>query len=232
MTIRMDPQQIMDSLSDCHVEELHSENCESLIFEHCDPDIYEDFASGATKMVLLFRDGAQKQVVKIPFTHSEDVQYNPPKNSSEHPNYTYEYVPLRGAPLDNDWNYCAAEVDLYDLAEEVGVEKYFLKNELIGFLKGHHPVYVQPKASCFFDESRQMLTTIERKNLREECHSRNIDCFNAEWIRDFILCYGIDELVKLDEFLSEHDIYEDLHDGNLGYCEGKPVIIDYGGYYN
>ena len=34
------------------------------------------------------------------------------------------------------------------------------------------------------------------------------------------------------DMLQEYDITQDLHSGNIGYYNGKPVILDYAGFYD
>ena len=46
----------------------------------------------------------------------------------------------------------------------------------------------------------------------------------------FIDTYGIEEFKALEKFLSDNNI-NDLHEGNVGFIDGKIVFIDYGGYY-
>lgn len=224
MTVRMDPQQIIDSLDDCYFDNLGEYNCEESIYDNCDSKIYNSFRHGATKMVLFFAEDPER-VVKIPFSHQE----------VETLEGDYELYEFEGAPYyehSNGWNYCASEVRLYELAKMSGIEKYFLKNDFLGKIKGH-PIYTQPFASPLSEEGYryQKVPREERQDIIYECEEKGIYCFNAVWIKDFILAYGIDELIKLDEFLKDCGL-EDLHDGNLGYFEGKPIIIDYGGYYD
>lgn len=225
MTVRMDPQQIIDSLDDCCFDNLGEYNCEESVYDNCDSKVYEYFRSGATKIALFFAEDPER-VVKIPFSHQE-VETD---DDDGYELYEFECAPY--TEEGNHWNYCASEMHIYELAKMSGVEKYFLKNDFIGKVKGH-PIYLQPFASPLSEEGYRYhkVSHKERIDIIDECEEKGVHCFNAIWIKDFILAYGIDELVKLDKFLEDCSL-EDLHDGNLGYFEGKPIIIDYGGFYD
>ena len=48
-------------------------------------------------------------------------------------------------------------------------------------------------------------------------------------MRDAINWYGENEIEKLLKFINDEKI-NDLHSGNLGYLNDRPVIVDYAGY--
>lgn len=48
---------------------------------------------------------------------------------------------------------------------------------------------------------------------------------------DFIDFYGVGAFYALSDFLREHRV-NDLHYGNAGIIDGKPVLIDYAGYHD
>ena len=56
-------------------------------------------------------------------------------------------------------------------------------------------------------------------------------CFNSYWLTDFKDYFGLHGLQKLFAFINKFGI-EDLHDGNIGYVCGVPVLVDFAGYYN
>jgi hypothetical protein len=217
--------QILDALKDCCFDELNNENCEELICEYTRNSVFPyEAGRGATKIVLYPFDS--NFVVKIPFSHDcDEVEF-----LDEEGNLYYKVPVFCGADEPNGWDYCKAETLYYQKAETFGVEFAFLKTELIGYVNDH-PIYKQGKA--------EMLETREethKKDWREvqrasnHCRSHHLQCFNEYWITDFLEYYDEVTFNLLSEFLQRNGIH-DLHEGNLGYVDGVPVIVDYGGYY-
>lgn len=50
------------------------------------------------------------------------------------------------------------------------------------------------------------------------------------WIADLISTIGIERTIDFFEFLIDTSYNNDLHHSNIGYIEGKPVLVDYSGY--
>jgi hypothetical protein len=57
-----------------------------------------------------------------------------------------------------------------------------------------------------------------------------VDELPYHWILNFIKLYGEKEFLRLCLFLEEEGI-NDLHEKNVGYIDGRPVLFDYSGYY-
>jgi hypothetical protein len=209
------------------------------------------YDSGATKLVLLF--SGKNTVIKIPFNGSDDEYYCggdlgvscPRGLSLEKHTYCsdcsecgcddcprkgrYEYTTFSGAFADNGWDYCESEVEYYKRAEEIEIQGFFAKTWCIGSVNGH-PIYAQVRAEMFEGStSTREYPSLKAKVVEEYCDSHNIYCFNDWWLSDFVDFFGENALLKLDAFLEKYGI-EDLHDGNLGYVEGVPVLVDYAGY--
>ena len=70
----------------------------------------------------------------------------------------------------------------------------------------------------------------EKKKSRELCSKAHIENLPARWLCDALEYYGLKKVEKLLTFIYDEDI-DDLHSSNLGYKDGRPVIIDYAGYY-
>lgn len=80
-----------------------------------------DYATGATKGVLIFEQLGF--VIKIPFCrNSEDCYYNSAYGE-------YECCYFTGADTDNGWDYCEAEANKYERAEEEGLAQCFAKTK-------------------------------------------------------------------------------------------------------
>ena len=52
---------------------------------------------------------------------------------------------------------------------------------------------------------------------------------NDDWMLDFLIYYGEEMFKKLADFIFDENIY-DLHNGNIGYLNGRPCLVDYSSY--
>ncbi len=227
----IEDQMILDSLDDCIFEELTTENFESLIFDYCNLDFFaNNFATGASKGVLFLKDDDSK-VVKIPLSHYESEVWNDEGEG----NWEYKVIPFHGASCSNgnSWDYCRLECDIYEKAKEAGLEKYFLKTQCIGSVNSH-PIYTQEKADNTLFEVKNYAYDGDfgLPELKKKHEGIDIYMIDPQWVYDFISFYGIDELVKLQDFLRENKLDRDLHSENIGYRDGKPILIDYSDYHN
>lgn len=55
---------------------------------------------------------------------------------------------------------------------------------------------------------------------------RFVDIHDREWLEAFLHCYGLEKLKALNAFCRDFHI-SDLHGNNIGYLNGKPIIIDW-----
>ena len=176
-----------------------------------------DYATGATKSVLIFEQLGF--VIKIPFC----------RNSEDYDDY-YEYCNyFTGADTDNGWDYCEAEADKYQRAEEEGISMCFAKTEKIGEID-RYPIYMQELASIYKNVNYQSSHTEEdSRQVNSICDSNNFYIFNIEWLSDAFHFYGEKIFHKLLEFIRTVGI-NDLHDSNIGYIENRPVLVDYSSF--
>ena len=218
-----------DDFDACFVKPLRENN--SLSFS-----ISSD--TGASKGVILI-EGAS-EVIKIPFHgyyDNRNYSYDrreASKNDKPEPNYEdyfyeFEYAGVSGIEDPNHWDYCNLECNIYERAVEEGFAEYFAAEYRVG--KVHdHPIYAQQKARIYCDREDSSRHSKERlKSTSQRCSELNIDCFNNVWISDFIDAYGESELIRLIQFVDKYDI-GDLHDGNIGYIDEMPVLVDYSNY--
>ena len=180
-----------------------------------------DYATGATKGVLIFEQLGF--VIKIPFCrNSEDCEYNSTYGE-------YEYCYFTGADTDNGWDYCEAEANKYERAEEEGLAQCFAKTKKIGDIDGY-PIYMQELADIYKSIDYQSSHTEEdSRQVSSICNSNNFYMFNIEWLSDAFHYYGEKMFHKLLEFIRTVGI-NDLHDGNIGYIENRPVLVDYSSF--
>lgn len=214
---------------------------------------------GASKLVLIPEN--ENYVIKIPFLghneeewiENEDYPYkwgDPEYDGDKAGHYEYIFYPFDGASFDGynydsengeNWNYCNAEVDIYELAVLAGLELYFAREELIGFIDGElggYPVYVQERAVTYNDsqKSYDKASENEIQELREKYANHGFDEWHLDsihqiWALDFIAEYGEEEYFRFFRFCYENALFEDMHYNNFGYIvDTYPVLIDYSNY--
>lgn len=189
--------------------------------------------TGATKMALFFPD--TDFVVKIPFNGAT-------KNHHEWNDETQQYekietfTPFEYAETKDEadsWNYCQVELELYEEAVHDNVSQFFLETELL-IVINDTPIYIQQKAEILadckdtycYEDSYDEDTLSET---RKKCDDKDLRCFNACWLSDAFNYYKNDDKV-FDLLVFAENYLDDLHSHNLGYVNGRPVIIDYAGY--
>lgn len=185
-------------------------------FDSCNSgSVFEGFLNdtisadeGVSKFVIIPKDG--DFVFKIGYDHND-----------------------YGEEIDNG---CETEVLYYQYSIYDSLDMYFATTAFYDFIttpEGHKiPVYVQEKVETLLDRGStcEGLTREEKITMKSKVSSYwGGDRLDACWIKDFIDCYGEEELECLMQFIDENSI-NDLHRGNIGYKNGKPVIFDFSGY--
>ena len=168
---------------------------------------------GATKMVIIMDD--EEIVFKIPFNSIKDYEAR-----------TCEF--FYGAPATSTWDYCEAEEERYDVAEEYGFANYLAKTEIVYNTKNGIRIYIQPKCT-----TRNRHKTTSKRNYRvfSKWYRGSLPIDDTKWLNTFIDCYGAYKLKQFLQFLENEDWDDDLSHDNIGYTkEGKPVLIDYSSY--
>lgn len=189
---------------------------------------------GISKFVLLFAN--YDKVIKIPYLGKYDYDaYEDAIAQDVGADHTleeffYEFTgPENYDNIERGWDYCELETMFYEIAETKGLAQYFAKEELCGWIKGH-PIYLQTRVTPL--ESVCSRTIGEREAATEKrCQELHIHCLDTQWVSDFFDEYGEEEYLRLCAFLTEYDI-TDLHIGNLGYLNNKPILLDYSSYMN
>jgi hypothetical protein len=228
----------------CHFNgrDLCEQNFEDLVvcpLREADFEFY--WANGVTKGVII--PLMCNFVIKIPFYGEEDCSgYEDGLEDYEEIQARYgddwssrvpifEVYPFSGAWSDEGWNYCEAEARMYKGAEEEGLEYLFAKTEKIGEVCGW-PVYCQDRAEMLNDlemgEQNPQEDSIDRaRDIRDQdeayCQASSF------WIATLLEEYDEDTYWQLSEFCKKYGV-SDLHDGNVGYINGVPVLVDYSSF--
>lgn len=196
-----------------------------------------DYETGASKFVII--PEGEDFVIKIPFTGCyEDCKCSYDEEKQEWLPPEYEYMSFYGASDETGADYCAAECNIYEEAEEEGFEQLFLKIEKVTECDGIG-IYIQPKAQSFSrtynhgwyasNKSKEAVRkAIENKPFDYE-PGFTINSFPVDWTASCLDVLGsLDELNRFFQFLTDNS--GDLHENNIGYYNGKPCIIDYGNF--
>lgn len=234
----MSREEILLYLKECIFDgELSDQNFYSKIINFLPKNVSWD--AGVTKLVLTFPE--TDFVIKIPFNGESRTVYKKDDNGrdllDENGDYIIDeeessFLPFEGAFVKEEvdaWNYCQAELEMYQKAIEDEVEDFLLQIDIFAVIN-EHPIYFQKKADTF-SSSRDWDNYDEDtvKDSRKKCREKEVKCFNAAWISDAFEFYNNEEQVC--NFLAFATSWlEDLHSDNVGYVGNKPVIIDYGGF--
>lgn len=175
-----------------------------------------DYEIGATKLVFI--PAGYNYVIKIPY------------NLACYEGDTFDFFGLPEEFTD----YCEYEVSLYNKAKENGWEQFFLPIEYVGKYKGI-PIYIQQKAEAYrysiidyaTEDSKQAILTKRKEDKNFLPLSLPFD-----WVACCLdVLHSLEKVRNFFCFLENEKISRDLHKGNIGFYKNKPVIIDYGGYF-
>lgn len=170
-------------------------------------------AYGATKLVIIMEE--EDFVFKIPF-------------NSEWDSWKQDYIFFCGAPATSTWDYCEAEEERYDFAEEYGFSEYLAKTNIVYNTKNGVRIYIQPKCSV---HSNHKTTSKRNRRVFSKWFKGCLPIDDTQWLNTFVDCYGAYKLKQFLTFLLNEDWDDDLGSRNIGYTiEGKPVLIDYSSY--
>ena len=170
-------------------------------------------AYGATKLVIIMEE--EDFVFKIPF-------------NSEWDSWKGDYIFFCGAPATSTWDYCEAEEERYDFAEEYGFSEYLAKTNIVYNTKNGIRIYIQPKCSV---HSNHKTTSKRNGRVFSKWFKRCLPIEDVQWLNTFVDYYGAYKLKQFLTFLLNEEWDDDLGSRNIGYTiEGKPVLIDYSSY--
>ena len=143
---------------------------------------------------------------------------------------------------EEDENYCEIEIKNYNSAKTYGIEQVLLAIEKITITKNGVEMYQQPKydfttGELAWDNANDKMYS-ELQNLYEQKKSVinyvweryfNIE-MNKIWLTAVYKVYGKKFLLNLGRWVCANDI-NDLHNGNTGFLNNLPIILDYAGYH-
>lgn len=198
--------------------------------------------SGASKGVLIPRNKKLNFVIKIPFQENFNIDemYSWGYSQICEPNEPFVHAKVF---VDNKWegsdnydDYCYCEALITDEARKAGVANFIAQTEiydeaLVDFQT--IPIYVSERAEESFDLAKsskktKRMTKGERETIANTVYSHD-SSIPIQWCFEAVEYYGIKMVDTFLNFVDEHRL-NDFHSGNLGYIEGRPIIIDYSGF--
>lgn len=207
---------IMPYIENYHFSDSFSSRDEDFLISaiNCEKCPSFDWNDGASKLVII--PDKENYVIKIPFNSGYD-------------GYDDKY--------DFSQNYCETEKDLYEkiLKEEPLFAQFFLPLTRIEEFT-EYDIYIQPKCQVYFctEEKERSLSYSEESLKKVKKKIFNVDTnLPVDWIA--ALTEVLQDIYLVEEFfnfLGKYDIHQDLHKGNIGYYNNKPVILDYAGFYD
>lgn len=160
-------------------------------------------AYGETKAVLIYRDW--DFVIKIP----------------------------RYCRYDTD--YCELEVNKYQSAKDFGVEKILLETRYFA-TAGTIDLYIQPRFSCShadfngYNKLNKKLHHLQKRPIVRRINETMYDYTDETWIARALQLYGKKFFLQFEKWTNQERV-GDLHNNNIGWLKGRPIILDYSGYY-
>lgn len=191
-------------------------------------NICAEVFAGVSKMVIIPEES--DFVIKIPFDGQYDYECHEEDDSIECKTW-YPFIHAGWKFHTSDWDYCDAEVAIYEKAATYKIEEFFLENIQVEEILGR-PIYIQKKAVSI-NEGGNSGKEASPEAKENYCYCRpEYEYMDRDWVEAAIDYYGLDDVIKLKNFIDEYQL-RDFHSGNLGYTSnGKPVIIDYAGWYD
>ena len=207
------------------------------VFEWLDENIIPqlegqyEIAHGVSKIVLVPNEG--DYVIKIPFNGCYETIWD--EEEDEEVESEEIWREFYNAPENCGWDYCAAEVEVYERAVELGVECFFAKTEFLCFTNNWYPIYIQEKVKTRYAFAKELIQPSEKslKDYDEKYKKGFGDCGvlrDNNWVALSIDKYGIEIVKKFVDFL-HYDmpfINCDMHSENYGFRLDKtPCLIDF-----
>lgn len=141
--------------------------------------------------------------------------------------------------VDRNFNcqyYCAAELRNYQKAQEYRVQQVLLPISKVCEVNGWK-LYRQTRFDCQYANK-----SYKHRQLQKQCEEvkrnervlrylhENLDRLDYNWLARVVQLYGKRFATSLSAWARECEV-SDLHCNNIGFLKGKPIILDYAGYF-
>jgi len=136
-------------------------------------------------------------------------------------------------------NECEQEAKAYQSGKKYGIERVLLETRFVYESPNGTRFFMQPKISESHNrisrKTRQKAIRINKTVRPKMCEKIRCgmyyDGLDRNWLSMVISLYGKRFCRSLEQWSKENRV-NDLHNANIGYVKGKPVILDYSGYCN
>ena len=146
------------------------------------------------------------------------------------------------------WSTCGDEAEqeaiMYEMAKEANLAKFFPKTEILCEYNGI--VFVRQEKIDFSCREVDKRTARKFERISKTATSKIVGKMDKQfkkadhgagyrrdldpmWAKMAIVLYGKKACKALSDFVQENGI-NDLHRSNLGYKNGKPIILDFSGF--
>lgn len=142
-------------------------------------------------------------------------------------------------PTEDEWDEAAQEAMIYEAAKKQGIERIFLFTTLFYVNQAGIKFYIQEKidtSSCglSYEAKARLKEKANKKNnklkVREILHEMKSPPRDDLWTARAYQIYGKKFMQKFAELTNTYGI-NDLHQGNTGYLNNRPVLLDFAGYH-
>lgn len=145
--------------------------------------------------------------------------------------------------IRGDYDEAMEEVEIYNKAVMAGLAVFFPATELFTTINGVHFVKQEKVDFCVEDtpchkekkyayQARTASDRIVQKmqtSINKACNHRFSRSLDITWAKLALVVFGKKLVKSLCKFIIENGI-NDLHEGNIGYKNNLPVILDFSGY--
>lgn len=136
-------------------------------------------------------------------------------------------------------NECEQEAKAYLSGKKYGIERVLLETRFVYENPSGVRFFMQPKITESHNRvsrrTRQKMVKITKTVTPKICHKVNNSMYysdiNRNWMSMVISLYGKKFCRSFEKWSKENRV-NDLHNANIGYIKGKPVLLDYSGYCN
>lgn len=142
------------------------------------------------------------------------------------------------AEYDND--YCAFEASNYEEAKAMGIEAILLPTAKIAEIGNGDFIYSQPRYTCALAtlprDERNRLEKLLKKVIAGRIYNRSLShCYDGHkihylWYARAYQLYGKKFMKQFEEWTNRFKV-GDLHRHNVGFLNGKPILLDYAGFF-
>lgn len=142
------------------------------------------------------------------------------------------------ADYDND--YCAFEASNYEEAKAMGIEAILLPTKKVAKIGNGDFIYSQPRFSYELTslprDEHNRLEKLAKKVIVGKIYNRSLShCYDRRrihylWYARAYQIYGKKFMKQFEKWTNQFKI-GDLHNHNVGFLNGKPILLDYAGFY-